>query len=551
MRRLVLAVAVLLLVLVAWRALSDGSGPFGSALGRPPAAAPTTPPAPGHARGLVGQPGAVAPRRGATRVLPPPRGVFRVPGPADVGPGRVLAGRVVTGDGRPVARAPVWQISKLASEGMGVRAFASTVAGEDGAFRLAARPLPGTWIGARGEGLAPAFLDGDQVETGREVDIRLPPLVLVEVRLTEPGGAPVAQAMVRGRPATRHGAVPAWAGPESPLATVLETTDEDGRATLRFDRPVPVVVEALDLVTDPPEAVAEPGGRGVWLVVAPPGRLVLDVLDPATGEALAESVHLEVYDARGDPTAVTYTTDDTPDVIEADLPLPPGAYSLEVTAEGREPEIRSFELDAPGREVREVVRLGSLAAAGDLVVTGLPVTGQGLEREGSALAPFAFVRRLDGAWSRLGWQAETPTREAADTLRFSLRPGRYDVVIALPATGETADLGGVTVVAGRAARTPARVRPGHAFRLYDALPPDVAVSALRVEVPGWGSFPAAGRLGTTELRAGEDALGAVHAAESAARRDPLAGPTLGPYPDGSAVLHVTDLGGEDLVFPAP
>jgi len=121
-------------------------------------------------------------------------------------------------------------------------------------------------------------------------------------------------------------------------------------------------------------------------------------------------------------------------------------------------------------------------------------------------------------------------------------------VLCRPQDGSVAVLGPLTLRAGQVLEERTRTGPGVSFALYDVLPPDLTVCAVRIRVPGRGLFPPVGTWWTTSIR---DAGGLVETLDppgSDMRKREGGGAQLGPYPGSHVVLEVEDWNGRTHRF---
>ncbi|MFV1959758.1 MAG: hypothetical protein ACC662_10145, partial [Planctomycetota bacterium] len=404
---------------------------------------------------------------------------------------------------------------------------------------------------------ARAWLDGDRLEGGSEVDVTLPDAYELRVLVVNEEGEPRPETSVALEGTGARRGLVNYPAPGDPVAGTVRETDLGGLAVFGVGDDVPVVVRPLleEAVAEPSALRIEHPVGQVTFRVHRGWRLALDVYDGDSDRYLEEQIDVTIYDVTTGAEVWNARSDASADVIETDVPLPLGTYAVEVTARGREPVMlgdfaaTSFVIPIHRavrmRPLREVARLRVELPSG-------PRPGPFPRRPGNPLQPLVLDLRQDGGWPGRGWVPRRDLRwlPGRGAFTLELRPGRHDLLIALPGAGEVATLQDVLLRPGAETVVRASPRSGTTFRLYDVLPPDLAVRRLRIEVPGLGFLPAVGLRGLRPLLDGQDLLEGIDAASSAARRDPNLGPTLGPYP-GPVILHVIDWQGVPHLVDAP
>ena len=525
-----------------------GKEPATRSTARRPAPASALPPpcyrCPGPRRTSAGRPGA--------RSAPPrPTWVSRLARSASPPPPRFrFHGTVRDEGGQLLYRATVYQLSHEVSHGTGwVRERAET--NDRGEFSFLGHPPAGTWICARHPGHRIVFHEGADV--GRDGAVHLvleeaPPLV---VRLLDAEGEPVGFGAVRAVPVTRRGAAVAYPGPESRVPEQLEMTGSDGTATFRFGIRVPVVVlpEVEGMLTRPGELRVPDAEGSFTFELVSAGGLELKAVDES-GAPVAESLWVSVLDPHTGEELASYRSSERDGALEVEPTLPPGPYHLDVSARGYEPVVvPGLVLPVGPAIVRHTVRLEPLGAGATLriLLPRLPAEPAGARRRSD---PTVFVRRGDRGWDAVGWVHRADPRWDAgrSSVTLDLRPGTYEVVLCRPQDGSVAALGPLVLGAGQEVEKRAACAAGVCFALYDALPPDLAVRALRVVVPGRGPFPPVGSWFSTAIRDAAGLVETIDAPGSQARRTAGGGALLGPYPGAHVVLEVDDWSGRTHRF---
>lgn len=505
-------------------------------------------------------PGASEPHlEGRSDARPPPRveGPFRrwaptvAPRPA---PKFRIHGSVRDARGKPLHGVTVYQLSHEAPHGTGwLRERAET--DEHGAFAFLGHPPAGTWISARAPGRRTAFADGADVGPGGEVHLVLeeaPPLV---VRLVDAEGEPVSYGEVRAVPVTRRGPDCPFPGPESSVPEQLEMTGSDGTATFRFEIRVPVVIlpEVESMVTRPRELRAFDAEGTFTFEVLSAGGLELKAVDEG-GAPIRESLWVSVLDPDTGTELASYRSSEKDGALEVEPSLPPGPYYLDVSALGYEPAVLPDVVLPVGPEtVKRTVTLQPLGEGAVLriLLSSPPASGRPSVppsttggRRGGPLR--VFLRRSDAGWQALGWIHRVDFRldPVSSAVTLDLRPGTYEVVLCRPRDESVAALGPLVLGAGQTVEKRARSSPGVSFALYDVLPPDLTVRAVRIVAPGRGIFPVVGTWfrASSILDAG-DLVETIARPGSKARSTAGGGALLGPYPGAHVVLEVDDWSG--------
>lgn len=487
---------------------------------------------------LEGRPDAVTPSK--------PSWVGRIVQPATRRAPRFrIHGTVRDGRGQPVHRARVYQLSHKAPQGMGwVRETAQTDA--QGGFAFLGHPPAQTWICARCPRHRTVFLEARDVSRDGEVHLVLeeaPPLV---VRFVDADGEPVSFGSVRAVPITRRGADCAYPGPESVVPEQQEMTDLDGEAIFRFEARVPVMVlpQVESMITIPRE-IRVPDAEGtVTFAVQSAGGLELKAVDEG-GQRVRASMWVSVLDPYTGEELACYRGSEKDGALEVEPSLPPGPYHLDVSARGYEPVvIPDFVLPVGPAVVKHTVTLEPLGDGATLRLR-LPSLSADETWGRRQTKPWVFLLRCDAGWEALGWIRRADFEwNAADSLGvLHLRPGTYEIALSRPQDGTVATLGPLVLRAGQVVEKHAPTGPGISFALYDVLPADLAVRAVRIGVPGRGRFPPTGFWSYTPIHDARDLVEMIDTPGSGARSRNGGGALLGPYPGPHVVLEVDDWSG--------
>lgn len=465
-----------------------------------------------------------------------------------------LRGTVRTEAGLPVVGATVYQLSKKWSAGTSWT-LSHTTTDPDGRFVLECLPPRSTWICARAPGRRTVFLDGATVDEDDAMVLALAESPKLVVRLVGADGEPVGLGGVRAVPTTRGGVALAFPGPEAVFPEQFEMTDENGIAVFDFEVPVPVMVipEVEGMVAEPAEQWLAEAAGAVTFQVTLGTTLVIEARD-VDDSPLEQSLWVSIRDPTTGREVAVFRSDEGLGRAEADLALLPASYHVEVTACGYEPHLRpDLRLPGAGATVRCEVRMEVLRQCATLRIVipgGEPASRSDPQPPSSGRRPALLLRRREVGWSDFGWQVRDDFRwdAKAGAVVVDLRPGTYDMVLALPTTGDVAELGTLVLPEGSSMTRRVNPRKGVVFRLYDVLPPDLRVRTVCVEVPGRGFFPPIGSWSNTTVRDAAGLVATIDPAGSLARATPHGGARLGPYSALHVILHVTDWSGQTHRF---
>lgn len=301
-------------------------------------------------------------------------------------PALELTGRVVDGEGAPVAGAEV-RLLGAAGEAALVPIADRFVSDAQGAFRFAAPE--GAVLEARKEGHLPGRAEVDvtamvngrvTVELGPE-HRALGPAAPVEGRVVARGGIPIPGALVTAAPERRFGAVG--------VPSAQAVTAADGSFTLAALDPGSYRVTARAEGRAPAAARhVEPGARDLLLELAEGGRLRGCVHDAASGAPVAPFTVM-VFERRSALRLVPQRTRSVvdPSGCYALDDLLPGPAAVVISAPGHAPSPeRAVDIPATGEEA---VADAALEPGGRLTgvvrddETGAPLPGARLSVEGT------------------------------------------------------------------------------------------------------------------------------------------------------------------------
>jgi hypothetical protein len=412
-----LAAALAVVALVAWL-LVRGRGGEGEATGGPDALA--TAPTPSAAPTLGG------PERSRPADRPPTRETPE----AAFAEERETRGSVRDADGKPVANATVFAVSKDRARDDHEDATAPR-ATTDSAGRFALRaPVRRRWIGASDGRHMPAFADGDAIPEGADVDLVLSPGREVVVSVRDGGDRPVGDVRVE---VSSTSAVARWfpAPDEVGRAHDQGRTCASGEVVLSLGTTNAVVAHVVDgeWVADPVE-LARPPGR-VEIRVLPSCSVRGVVLEAETGEPFGHEYDVRLTGGDGASHAGYVRGTFGADGFRLTGGLRPGSYRAKVLAPGRR-EWTSPLLTAarPGDEMTVRAELARLDDFGAIVLRLRPPPAVAPAVARWVFPPLALIRPTrgaEGAWKR----PDRPPRWKASSGELTipdLRAGSYDVL---------------------------------------------------------------------------------------------------------------------------
>lgn len=440
-----------------------------------------------------------------------------------LGPGSILEGRVVDGDGEPVTGARVRLFSEIRIEGRlisetqlsgaGRSSEFDVTTGDEGRFRFSQVPPGDFTLQADAEGFASRLLTGVEVPKAEETvemgDVALQQGVVLEGFVTDPQGRPMAEARVTVAEG-EAGALAILRSMGRSRGVVSEMlTEADGR--FRFDDLRPDTVYSVGAVREgrvPDVKVTEvPAPEPLELVLGAGGRLFGQVTT-GSGEPVSRGM-VRTEAAAPDPSGPFW-----PGLGQRDRLSEDGTFSLEAVApgsvtvyvhddQGMSSEHGPFEV-APGVEMGplELVHEGDVAMlegrvlgsdgepAGNVRVSwesSLPGVG-GSSVTADATGRFRFHGVKPGPATVSAWHPERgqASREVV------LHPGREHVELilgpGLQVAGRVVGPEGQPVTQGRARVHPVTANPSPAqmrsfMRSMTRLGPDGSF-AIPVEAPG-------------------------------------------------------------------
>ena len=130
-----------------------------------------------------------------------------------------------------------------------------------------------------------------------------------------------------------------------------------------YDVPIPVMIipQVDGLVTTPPEQWLPKAAGTVVFTAAAGTTLILDVVDEK-GTAVDGGIWAEIHDAGSSEVLMVVRGGPMASVVEEDLALPPGTYTVEISAPGHEPHLLSdLVLPGGGVEVKRAVVMHPLS----------------------------------------------------------------------------------------------------------------------------------------------------------------------------------------------
>ena len=454
-----------------------------------------------------------------------------------------VKGLVVDADGSPVPGARVYQLAGVLGKPMAVRSLEYTDAA--GRFRLPIDAWEGTTFAARTPTHGAVFVSAADLRPEAEIRLVFPRPMELNVLVVRPDGSGLEGVSVTVGPvATRRPGV-YLEEPDTPAHDQIGVTDVGGAARFFLTRsePVRITPEVVDATFDPASIVLERPEGHVTFEVREGVRIVLQVIDTETGEHLREAIHVTIHDVATWEQIDSFRTDDSADEIDETLALAPRHYAIEVTAKGREPELVSdIVVEYPGQRFDRDVRMQPMSAAGELVIEFPPGAEPAREtlEVGHALYPHLLLQRLDGGHAVRGYRGVGVRPDRAEPVfRIPLRPGRYEGLLVLGATGEVALLRELLVVPGEETRYQVSPRRGTTLALAELVPEGVVIVRARAERPGVGSYPLVGR-GLGAPFGSQDALLSILARLAQLPKAKRQEVVFGPYPPGGATIVVTD-----------
>jgi len=364
-------------------------------------------------------------------------------------PARPLTGRVVDGDGAPVAGAEI-RLAGAAAEAALVPIADRFTSDARGEFRFAAPE--GATLVARKDGFAPGRADVDwaAVLNGR-VTITLGPArrpagapAPIAGRVVAKGGGPLAGALVIAAPEAPFG------GDGEPAAQAV--TGADGRFALPELDPGAYRITARAEGRAPASARrVRPGAQDVLLELGDGARLRGCVRDAATGAPVAPFTVVVL--ARQGPLRLVPQRSRS--VVD-----PAGCYALDDLAPGPATIVISAPGYAPSPELAvELPAAGGEAVADAALETGGRIDGRVRDEQSGAPLPGARVTvegALSGAASTFPLLAEG-TSDADGRFTLAGLPARISLFVA--AAGHHARVVGVDVPRGGAGAVDVALRP--------------------------------------------------------------------------------------------